>query len=163
MWKHPDTCIWFEYQTSVALIVLYFHRNWPLCSASVFGWNSSNWASRYHGNGNLYFHHCWALAWTSDWPWVNAGLFWSVTSRKTQTFSFEYVFIRLNWYIMILTLVWFHRELLGKEEYWPILLSTTCIPAFLQLLILPWFPESPRYLFIDRGDDKGSKKGKRML
>ncbi|KAA8592282.1 hypothetical protein FQN60_017737 [Etheostoma spectabile] len=29
------------------------------------------------------------------------------------------------------------KELLGKEEYWPILLSTTCIPAFLQLLILP--------------------------
>uniref|UniRef100_A0A8C8M3U9 Major facilitator superfamily (MFS) profile domain-containing protein n=1 Tax=Oncorhynchus tshawytscha TaxID=74940 RepID=A0A8C8M3U9_ONCTS len=47
------------------------------------------------------------------------------------------------------------NELLGKEEYWPILLSTTCIPAFLQLLILPWFPESPRYLLIDRGDDVG--------
>ncbi|XP_078105765.1 solute carrier family 2, facilitated glucose transporter member 9-like [Sander vitreus] len=37
------------------------------------------------------------------------------------------------------------KELLGKEEHWPILLSTTCIPAFLQLLILPWFPENPHY------------------
>uniref|UniRef100_A0A8C1Y1K1 Solute carrier family 2 member 11b n=1 Tax=Cyprinus carpio TaxID=7962 RepID=A0A8C1Y1K1_CYPCA len=45
------------------------------------------------------------------------------------------------------------NELLGKEEYWPILLSTICIPAVMQLLILPWFPESPRYLLIDRGDD----------
>ncbi|XP_036454573.1 solute carrier family 2, facilitated glucose transporter member 11-like isoform X2 [Colossoma macropomum] len=44
-------------------------------------------------------------------------------------------------------------ELLGKGDYWPLLLSTTCIPALLQLLILPWFPESPRYLLIDRSDD----------
>jgi len=51
------------------------------------------------------------------------------------------------------------RELLGKEEYWPILLSTTCIPALLQLLSLPWFPESPRYLLIDRGDDVACTKG----
>ncbi|TRY96692.1 hypothetical protein DNTS_005941 [Danionella cerebrum] len=50
------------------------------------------------------------------------------------------------------------KELLGKEEYWPILLSTTCIPAVLQLLTLPWFPESPRYLLIDRGDDAGCQK-----
>nr|XP_055054382.1 solute carrier family 2, facilitated glucose transporter member 11b [Misgurnus anguillicaudatus] len=49
-------------------------------------------------------------------------------------------------------------ELLGKEKYWPILLSTTCIPAFMQLLILPWFPESPRYLLIDRGDDLACRK-----
>ncbi|XP_070690104.1 solute carrier family 2, facilitated glucose transporter member 11b [Pempheris klunzingeri] len=55
------------------------------------------------------------------------------------------------------------KELLGKEEYWPILLSTTCIPAFLQLLILPWFPESPRYLLIDRGDDEGCKKALKQL
>ncbi|KAK9975246.1 hypothetical protein ABG768_023299 [Culter alburnus] len=50
------------------------------------------------------------------------------------------------------------NELLGKEEYWPILLSTICIPAVLQLLILPWFPESPRYLLIDRGDDVACEK-----
>ncbi|XP_044052782.1 solute carrier family 2, facilitated glucose transporter member 11b isoform X1 [Siniperca chuatsi] len=55
------------------------------------------------------------------------------------------------------------KELLGREEYWPILLSTTCIPAFLQLLILPWFPESPRYLLIDKGDDEGCKKALKQL
>ncbi|XP_054467734.1 solute carrier family 2, facilitated glucose transporter member 11b [Anoplopoma fimbria] len=55
------------------------------------------------------------------------------------------------------------KELLGKEEYWPILLSTTCIPAFLQLLILPWFPESPRYLLIDKGDNEGCKKALKQL
>ncbi|XP_044226946.1 solute carrier family 2, facilitated glucose transporter member 11-like [Thunnus albacares] len=55
------------------------------------------------------------------------------------------------------------KELLGREEYWPILLSTTCIPAFLQLLILPCFPESPRYLLIDKGDDEGCKKALKQL
>ncbi|XP_041855696.1 solute carrier family 2, facilitated glucose transporter member 11b [Melanotaenia boesemani] len=55
------------------------------------------------------------------------------------------------------------KEILGKEEFWPILLSTTCIPALLQLLLLPWFPESPRYLFIDKGDDEGCKKALRQL
>ncbi|XP_061585963.1 solute carrier family 2, facilitated glucose transporter member 11-like [Cololabis saira] len=55
------------------------------------------------------------------------------------------------------------KELLGEEQYWPILLATTCIPAFLQLLILPWFPESPRYLLIDKGDYEGCKKALRQL
>ncbi|XP_030647405.1 solute carrier family 2, facilitated glucose transporter member 11b [Chanos chanos] len=55
------------------------------------------------------------------------------------------------------------NELLGKEEYWPILLSTTCIPALLQLVILPWFPESPRYLLIDRGDDLACKRALTQL
>uniref|UniRef100_A0A8C7ZC62 Solute carrier family 2, facilitated glucose transporter member 5 n=1 Tax=Oryzias sinensis TaxID=183150 RepID=A0A8C7ZC62_9TELE len=55
------------------------------------------------------------------------------------------------------------KEVLGKREYWPILLSTTGIPAILQLLILPWFPESPRYLFIDKGDDEACKKALRQL
>ncbi|XP_048412514.1 solute carrier family 2, facilitated glucose transporter member 11b isoform X4 [Stegostoma tigrinum] len=45
------------------------------------------------------------------------------------------------------------RELLGGERYWSVLLSSSCIPAVLQLLLLPWFPESPRYLFIDKGEE----------
>uniref|UniRef100_A0A670KJP1 Solute carrier family 2, facilitated glucose transporter member 5 n=1 Tax=Podarcis muralis TaxID=64176 RepID=A0A670KJP1_PODMU len=45
------------------------------------------------------------------------------------------------------------RELLGGEAYWHFLLSSSCFPAFIQLLTLPWFPESPRFLFIDQGDE----------
>ncbi|XP_069070771.1 solute carrier family 2, facilitated glucose transporter member 11-like isoform X3 [Pleurodeles waltl] len=45
------------------------------------------------------------------------------------------------------------RELLGGEKYWPILVCTSCVPAIIQLLILPWFPESPRYLLIDRNEE----------
>ncbi|KAK0142070.1 Solute carrier family 2, facilitated glucose transporter member 11 [Merluccius polli] len=55
------------------------------------------------------------------------------------------------------------KELLGEEQYWPILLSTTCIPAILQLLSLPFFPESPRYLLIDRGDKNGCEKALKQL
>ncbi|XP_028851761.1 solute carrier family 2, facilitated glucose transporter member 11b isoform X2 [Denticeps clupeoides] len=54
-------------------------------------------------------------------------------------------------------------ELLGRDDYWPILLSTTCIPAVLQLLILPWFPESPRFLLIDRGDDQACNQALKQL
>ncbi|KAM3867530.1 solute carrier family 2, facilitated glucose transporter member 11b [Diretmus argenteus] len=55
------------------------------------------------------------------------------------------------------------RELLGREEYWPILLSTSCIPAFLQLLSFPCFPESPRYLLIDKGDNEGCNNALKQL
>ncbi|NXN96758.1 GTR11 protein, partial [Rhinopomastus cyanomelas] len=50
------------------------------------------------------------------------------------------------------------RELLGGESDWPLLLSSSCFPAFAQLLFLPWFPESPRYLLIDRGDELSCAK-----
>uniref|UniRef100_A0A667YR18 Solute carrier family 2, facilitated glucose transporter member 5 n=1 Tax=Myripristis murdjan TaxID=586833 RepID=A0A667YR18_9TELE len=55
------------------------------------------------------------------------------------------------------------NELLGKEEYWPLLLSTTCIPAVMQLLSLPWFPESPRFLLIDKGDNEGCNNALKQL
>lgn len=43
-------------------------------------------------------------------------------------------------------------EVLGAEALWPYLLASNGIPGALQLLTLPWFPESPRYLLMDRGD-----------
>uniref|UniRef100_A0A8B9PZ71 Major facilitator superfamily (MFS) profile domain-containing protein n=1 Tax=Apteryx owenii TaxID=8824 RepID=A0A8B9PZ71_APTOW len=46
----------------------------------------------------------------------------------------------------------FSRELLGEENSWPLLLASNVVPALIQLVALPWFPESPRYLLIDRGD-----------
>ncbi|KAF7663403.1 hypothetical protein LDENG_00211440 [Lucifuga dentata] len=44
------------------------------------------------------------------------------------------------------------QELLGKEEYWPLLLSLVVVPTIFQVMLLPWFPESPRYLLIERGN-----------
>ncbi|XP_068439651.1 solute carrier family 2, facilitated glucose transporter member 11 [Clinocottus analis] len=43
-------------------------------------------------------------------------------------------------------------EILGAEPLWPYLLASNALPGLIQLLTLPWFPESPRYLLIDRGD-----------
>ncbi|XP_033885763.1 solute carrier family 2, facilitated glucose transporter member 5-like isoform X1 [Acipenser ruthenus] len=42
------------------------------------------------------------------------------------------------------------EELLGKEAYWPLFLSLVVVPTFIQLMLLPWFPESPRYLLIEK-------------
>ncbi|XP_010789279.1 solute carrier family 2, facilitated glucose transporter member 5-like [Notothenia coriiceps] len=44
------------------------------------------------------------------------------------------------------------HELLGKEEHWPLLLSLIVFPTMIQLMLLPWFPESPRYLLIEKGN-----------
>ncbi|XP_034284877.1 solute carrier family 2, facilitated glucose transporter member 11-like isoform X2 [Pantherophis guttatus] len=55
------------------------------------------------------------------------------------------------------------RELLGGEECWPFLLLSCGLPAIIQLLSLPWFPESPRFTLLDRGDEaKGIKALKRF-
>ncbi|XP_053325595.1 solute carrier family 2, facilitated glucose transporter member 11-like [Spea bombifrons] len=50
------------------------------------------------------------------------------------------------------------REILGDENSWPFLLATCCIPAFMQLIIFPFFPESPRYLLIEKKDEFACQK-----
>ncbi|XP_036407345.1 solute carrier family 2 member 15b [Megalops cyprinoides] len=42
------------------------------------------------------------------------------------------------------------HELLGKAEHWPLFLSLVVGPTLIQLMLLPWFPESPRYLLIEK-------------
>lgn len=39
------------------------------------------------------------------------------------------------------------------------MLGLTGIPALIELMLLPFFPESPRYMLIQRGDEKTAKKG----
>ncbi|XP_061665907.1 solute carrier family 2, facilitated glucose transporter member 11-like [Syngnathoides biaculeatus] len=43
---------------------------------------------------------------------------------------------------------------LGTEPLWPYLLASNMLPGLIQMLTLPWFPESPRYLLIDKGDNE---------
>ncbi|NXX95036.1 GTR9 protein, partial [Centropus bengalensis] len=49
-------------------------------------------------------------------------------------------------------------ELLGEDRFWPLFLSVGIVPASLQLLLLHCFPESPRYLLIERNDICGATK-----
>ncbi|NXU85274.1 GTR11 protein, partial [Xiphorhynchus elegans] len=47
------------------------------------------------------------------------------------------------------------REVLGVEALWPVLMAANALPALVQLLTLPFFPDSPRYLLIDKKDKEG--------
>lgn len=55
------------------------------------------------------------------------------------------------------------RNVLANDNGWPILLGLTGVPAALQLLLLPFFPESPRYLLIQKRDEDAAGKALRRL
>ncbi|XP_056465502.1 solute carrier family 2, facilitated glucose transporter member 11-like [Gadus chalcogrammus] len=55
------------------------------------------------------------------------------------------------------------RELLGSDSAWPYLLASSGVPAVVQFVSLLFFPESPRYLYIDKGDTEASKKALHWL
>ncbi|XP_042684489.1 solute carrier family 2, facilitated glucose transporter member 11-like isoform X1 [Centrocercus urophasianus] len=55
------------------------------------------------------------------------------------------------------------RELLGSQSRWPMLMASCGIPALVQLFTLPFFPESPPYLLMHKGDQEGCKKAIRQL
>lgn len=39
------------------------------------------------------------------------------------------------------------------------MLGLTGVPALIELLLLPFCPESPRYMLIQRGDDNNARTG----
>ncbi|XP_075870524.1 solute carrier family 2 member 9, like 1 isoform X2 [Nelusetta ayraudi] len=54
-------------------------------------------------------------------------------------------------------------EILGREELWNVVL---CLPAFFSVVlvaVLPFLPEAPRYLFIEKGDETACKKALQTL
>ncbi|PKU36096.1 solute carrier family facilitated glucose transporter member 5-like [Limosa lapponica baueri] len=55
------------------------------------------------------------------------------------------------------------NSILGTAEGWPILLGLTGIPSLIQLLILPFFPESPRYLLIQKGNEEQARQALQKL
>ncbi|XP_066545317.1 solute carrier family 2 member 11, like [Amia ocellicauda] len=55
------------------------------------------------------------------------------------------------------------EQILGKEEMWPMLLAFSGLTALIQMVTLPFFPESPRYLLIDRGDRAKCEEAVRKL
>ncbi|XP_029973663.1 solute carrier family 2, facilitated glucose transporter member 5 [Salarias fasciatus] len=55
------------------------------------------------------------------------------------------------------------KQILGNASGWPIMLGLTAVPAVIQLMLLPFFPESPRYMLIQKGDEKTATKALRRL
>ncbi|XP_004579410.2 solute carrier family 2, facilitated glucose transporter member 9 [Ochotona princeps] len=54
-------------------------------------------------------------------------------------------------------------QLLGKESAWPYLFGVIVVPAVIQLVSLPFLPESPRYLLFEKHDEEGAMKAFQML
>ncbi|KAG9263330.1 solute carrier family 2, facilitated glucose transporter member 11-like [Astyanax mexicanus] len=54
-------------------------------------------------------------------------------------------------------------EVMGTEDRWPFLLAFSGVVGFLQLATLPFLPESPRYLLLERGDRQGCEKALQQL
>uniref|UniRef100_A0A674JAV9 Major facilitator superfamily (MFS) profile domain-containing protein n=1 Tax=Terrapene triunguis TaxID=2587831 RepID=A0A674JAV9_9SAUR len=55
------------------------------------------------------------------------------------------------------------RELLGNELLWPLLLASTGLTALIQLIMLPFFPDSPSYLLIQKGNEDAFMKAIKQL
>lgn len=55
------------------------------------------------------------------------------------------------------------ESMLGTATLWPLLLAITVLPALLQLLLLPFCPESPRYLYIIRNLEGPARKSLKRL
>ncbi|XP_072515124.1 solute carrier family 2 member 11, like [Salminus brasiliensis] len=54
-------------------------------------------------------------------------------------------------------------EVMGTEDRWPFLLAFSGLIGCLQLATLPFLPESPRYLLLERGNRPGCEKALRQL
>jgi len=50
----------------------------------------------------------------------------------------------------------------GTERLWPILLLLNAFPALLCCIVLPFLPESPRYLMLVRKDASAAEKGRKI-
>ncbi|XP_023316729.1 glucose transporter type 1 isoform X7 [Trichogramma pretiosum] len=55
------------------------------------------------------------------------------------------------------------EQILGTEDGWPLLLGLAVCPAVLQLVLLPFCPESPRYLLITKQWEEEARKALRKL
>lgn len=55
------------------------------------------------------------------------------------------------------------ESLLGSDLLWPLLLALTIIPAVLQSIMLPFCPESPRYLLIVLNKEEEARKALERL
>ena len=55
------------------------------------------------------------------------------------------------------------EQILGTDDGWPVLLGLAVCPPILQLMLLPWCPESPRYLLITKQWEEEARRALRRL
>lgn len=53
------------------------------------------------------------------------------------------------------------ESIMGNATLWPFLLSFTFIPAVVQCVLLPFCPESPRYLLINQNEEGKAQDGEK--
>ena len=51
------------------------------------------------------------------------------------------------------------KQLLGNADLWPLLLALTCVPNLISCAILPFCPESPRFIYTKKQDEVLARKG----
>lgn len=51
------------------------------------------------------------------------------------------------------------RQLLGSATLWPILLAGSAVPFILSCCVLPFYPDSPRWLLVKKGNEELATKG----
>lgn len=51
----------------------------------------------------------------------------------------------------------------GTENGWPYLLLINVAPALLCLVFMPWLPDSPRFLMLNRKNRTEAEKGKQPI
>uniref|UniRef100_A0A671PGV4 Solute carrier family 2, facilitated glucose transporter member 1-like n=1 Tax=Sinocyclocheilus anshuiensis TaxID=1608454 RepID=A0A671PGV4_9TELE len=64
---------------------------------------------------------------------------------------------------ILLAQVFGMKEIMGTPIMWPFLLGFTFIPALLQCALLPFCPESPRYLLINQNEEAKAKTGEFLI
>ena len=55
------------------------------------------------------------------------------------------------------------ENILGGENTWPILLGLAAVPSLLQCMIIPFMPETPRYLILTKGKIEEAENALRKL
>ncbi|KAJ1087578.1 hypothetical protein NDU88_000745 [Pleurodeles waltl] len=55
------------------------------------------------------------------------------------------------------------KFILGSEMLWPLLLALSGAPAILQIILLFFCPESPRFLYINQGKEEAAKRNLKKL
>ncbi|KAJ7313240.1 hypothetical protein JRQ81_004522 [Phrynocephalus forsythii] len=55
------------------------------------------------------------------------------------------------------------ESLLGTETLWPLLMGISVVPSIFQVLLFPFCPESPRYLYIIRNKESKAKESLKRL